>query len=85
LYLYFKDKGMYSEARKLHLIEEVLSVKSDEVLIAIEKIINTYKRSNAEKRITIQDFAGIISEQEAKDMKKAIAETCENIDENDWK
>ncbi|HAL82592.1 MAG TPA: hypothetical protein DCO83_10450 [Mucilaginibacter sp.] len=75
---------MYSEARKIHLIEGVLKVKSDPVLIEIEKILNGYKNT-AEKKLSIYDFVGIISNNEANEMKRAIAETCENIDENDWK
>jgi len=75
---------MYSEERKLHLIEDVLKVKNDEVLIAIEAILNDYK-GKPKKSVSLSDFAGIITEDEAAEMKKAIAETCENIDDNDWK
>jgi hypothetical protein len=74
---------MYSTARKIHLIEEVLKVKDDAVLIQIEKILNSY--SNSEIKSGIDDFVGIISQSEAIEMKHAIAETCENIDNNVWK
>jgi hypothetical protein len=74
---------MYTEERKLHLIEDVLKIKSDEVLIAIESILKIYK-SKPKKAISLGDFAGIISEEDAAIMKKAIAETCENIDTNEW-
>jgi len=75
---------MYSEARKIHLIEEMLKIKSDAVLIEIETILNSYNRT-AEKKPSIYDFVGIISREAANEMKQAIAETCEIIDENDWK
>lgn len=74
---------MSSEERKLHLIEDVLRLESDEILIAIETVLNTYK--NASDKVSIHDFSGIISKEEAAEMKKAIAETCESIDENDYK
>jgi hypothetical protein len=75
---------MYSEARKIHLIEKVLKVKSEAVLIELETVLNSYKNKTEKKR-SIYDFVGIISQNEASEMKQAIAETCESIDENDWK
>jgi hypothetical protein len=79
-----RGANMYSEARKIHLIEEVLKVKSDAVLIEIETILKSHN-DIAEKKSSIYDFVGIISKDEANEMTQAIAETCEIIDENDWK
>ncbi|WP_426669833.1 hypothetical protein ACPPVU_01060 [Mucilaginibacter sp. McL0603] len=75
---------MYSEARKIHLIEEVLKVKNDAVLLEIETILNSYNNKR-KKKTSVYDFVGIISKNEGVEMKQAIAETCESIDENDWK
>jgi hypothetical protein len=75
---------MYSEARKIHLIEEVLKVKSEAVLLQIETILNSYN-SKVEKKPSIYDFVGIISKNEAVEMNRAITEACVIIDENDWK
>jgi hypothetical protein len=75
---------MYSEARKIHLIEKVLKVKNDAILIEIETILNTYN-NNIAKKSNIYDFVGIISKSEADEMISAINETCENIDPNEWK
>lgn len=72
---------MYSEARKIHLIEEVLKIKSDAVLLEIETILSSY--NHPKKKASIYDFVGIVSKNEAEDMKQAISESCENIDEND--
>jgi hypothetical protein len=33
---------MYSDARKIHVIEEILKVKSDAVLIEIERILEAH-------------------------------------------
>lgn len=74
---------MYSEARKIHLIEEVLKVTDDTVLLELENVLSS--RSKPEKKLSIYDFVGIISKSDASEMTRAIAESCENIDENDWK
>jgi hypothetical protein len=75
---------MYSEAKKIYLIEEMLKVNSDAVLIEIESILNKYK-SSPEKKPSIYDFVGIISKSESDEIIRAINETCEIIDEDDWK
>lgn len=75
---------MYSETKKIHLIAEMLKVKSDSVLVEIETILTSYN-NKVEKKPSIYDFVGIISKNEAIEMKQAIAETCEIIDDNDWK
>ena len=62
----------------------MLKVKSDAVLLQIETILNSYN-SKVEKKPSIYDFVGIISKNEAVEMNRAITETCEIIDENDWK
>lgn len=78
---------MVSEARKLHVIEEVLKIDSDALLAKVEAVLkNAPKVAKTEKsKLTINDFVGILSRKEATEMRKAIAETCETIDENDWK
>jgi hypothetical protein len=75
---------MYSEERKIHLIEEVSKVENEAVLLKLETVLNTYNSKNG-KKPSIYDFVGIISKKEADEMKQAIAEACENIDMNDWK
>ncbi len=67
---------MNSEARKILLIEKVLKIKSDAILVEIETILNSH-RNSAKKESSIYDFVGIILENEAIEMKKAIAETCD--------
>lgn len=77
---------MYSVARKLHVIEEVLKVKSDATLAAIENLL---KRSNKSKSVrkgsSFKDFSGIWSKEEANEIEKIIAESCETIHPDDWK
>jgi len=65
---------MYSEARKIHLIEEVLKVKNDAVLLEIETILNSYNNKR-KKKTSVYDFVGIISKNEGVEMKQAISQT----------
>ena len=75
---------MYSESRKIHLIEEVSKVNDETVLVEIEAILNNYNNA-ASKKSTIYDFVGIISKDEAHEMNMAISDSCETIDNDDWK
>ncbi len=76
---------MYSEAKKLHLIEEVIKIKSEAVLMEIEAVI---KRSIGPKRsgkVSAHDFSGIWSKDEAEEIERIIAESCETIHPDNWK
>ena len=74
---------MYSEARKLHLIEEVLKVKSEAVLIELEAVLK--KNNDAEKtsgKIVTRkpsDFAGSISKETAQAILTDIEQS-----RNEW-
>lgn len=74
---------MFTEARKLYLIEQVLKVKNENVLLALENVLKSSKPAETKK--SIHDFVGILSKKDVAEMKTAIAESCEKIDENDWK
>jgi hypothetical protein len=77
---------MYIEARKIHLIEEVLKVTNEATLIELETVIEkSKKKTEKEKKPSIYDFVGILTKKEANDMRKVIEETCETINPDDWK
>lgn len=78
---------MYVEARKLHLIEELLKVTDEDMLTELETVLKkTGKKAAQEKdKPDIYDFVGILSAEEADEMRKAIEETCETINPDDWK
>jgi hypothetical protein len=77
---------MYIEARKIHLIEEVLKVTNEATLIELETVIEkSKKKTEKEKKTSIYDFVGILTKKEANDMRKVIEETCETINPDDWK
>lgn len=77
---------MYNEARKIHLIEEVLKVNSEAILIELELVIKrSRKMAEKQKKPSIYDFVGILTKKEANEMRKAIEDTCETINPDDWK
>ena len=75
---------MYQDTRKMHLIEEVLKVSNEETLAELETVLIKSK-SGKKKKISILNFVGVLSKQEIAQMKKAIGETCETINADDWK
>jgi hypothetical protein len=66
---------MYSEARKIHLIEEVLKVKSEAVLSELEAVLNRLKQARVPK-LSAHDFVGILSQKDADLMDGAIKDSC---------
>lgn len=74
---------MVSEAKKLHIIEEVLKIDNEAKLTAIENFINKTRKNPS--KVNIESIIGILSKEEADEMKKAIAETCDTIDLDAWK
>jgi hypothetical protein len=76
---------MSSEARKIHLIEEVLKIKNEAVLIELEAVIDSANKSNKSGRASAHDFLGLISASDAQLMEDAIEEGCEQINADDWK
>lgn len=75
---------MYSESRKIQLIEDVLKVENDSILSKLESVLKN-SRAAKEKKRSIYDFVGIISNKEAQEMKKIIKETSETINPDNWK
>lgn len=74
---------MYGEARKLHLIEEILKIEDEAVLAEVESLINS--KMHTVKRRSFTDFAGMMSDEEADELEKIIDEGCEQINPDDWK
>ncbi|MBO9632461.1 MAG: hypothetical protein J7578_05040 [Chitinophagaceae bacterium] len=75
---------MYGEAKKLHLIEEILKIENDAVLDEVENVIN---RNKLHPLIgsRFKEFSGIWSTEEADEIKRIIAESSEQINPDDWK
>lgn len=75
---------MYTETRKIQLIEQVLKEDNEGTLLALETVFKKLKKPN-KKKLTIYDFVGILSKKETSDMRKAIKETAETINPDNWK
>lgn len=75
---------MYGEARKLHLIEEILKVDDDNVLLQVESLLAVNK-AGEEHTINFDRFAGMLTDEEVDALEKTIENGCETINPNDWK
>ena len=75
---------MYRESQKMHIIEEVLKVDDAATLNEVAAFLNRSKKVKTGGK-NIYDFVGVLSDKDADKMKSAIRETCEIINEDDWK
>jgi len=78
---------MRTETRKINLIEAILKVDKETTLIKLESVLQgLHKQSSKRQKVAnIYDFVGIITPNEADEITKAINETCETINTDDWK
>ena len=72
---------MSTEARKIHLIGEMLKVNNDKLLSRLEGMLLKEKKAKPSAR----DFVGLISKKDAQLMTSAISVGCEQINADDWK
>ncbi len=77
---------MYTEAKKLHIIEEILKINNNDTLSALEKFLKTSTREpRLKEKFGFSEFSGIWSKEEANEIERIIEESCENINPDDWK
>jgi hypothetical protein len=69
---------MNGEAKKLHLIEEILKIENDVVLEEVETVISKNKLHVAGSK-NFKEFDGIWTATEADEMTKVIEDICEQI------
>ena len=75
---------MYAESRKIQLIEEVLKVTNEHLLCELETVLMKARKTKL-KKLSMNDFVGVLSKKDATEMRKAIKETAETINPDDWK
>lgn len=75
---------MSLQEKKIRLIEEFLKIENSEVIHELESVLKKAKKKTIHKN-SIYDFVGIWNKKEADQIKKAIEETGEQINLNDWK
>ncbi len=68
---------MVSEARKLHLIEEVLKINNEYTLSALEAVLKESIVQQNNLKNPFSELSGIRSKEEADDIEKAITENFE--------
>lgn len=76
---------MYSEARKIHLIEVILKIRNEAILIELESVLKRAGLYKDKKQLSAHNFVGTISNEDAVLMDTAIEEACEQINPDDWK
>ena len=75
---------MNDEAIKLRIIAKLKKINDNDVLHALENVIDKTNGATGERKRPI-DFAGIWTEEEAEEIKSLIEESCEQINPDDWK
>ena len=73
---------IYTESKKLHLIESIIRETNEDVLKRIEKILIASPKVPSEK---FADFSNSLTIAELEEFEKNIETGCEQINENDWK
>jgi hypothetical protein len=76
---------MYTEARKIGLLEKVLKVSDEATLIELEKVLGKSRMKKKKQSFSAHDFLGVISKKDAALISKIIEESCEQIHPDDWK
>ena len=62
---------MHSEAKKLHLIEEILKIENELVFSEVETVINKSKLHLVNRK-SFKEFAGLMTDEEADKINSAI-------------
>ena len=73
---------IYTESKKLHLIESIIKETNEDILRSIEKILTASPKVPSEK---FADFSNKLTIAELEEFEKNIETGCEQINENDWK
>ena len=76
---------MYSDAKKIHLIEKLIATSDELTLNEVEIALSKSGENNVIKRGSAHEFAGLWSKEDADEINKVIEDHCEQINPNDWK
>ena len=76
---------MYSDSKKIQLIEEVLRLDNNSVLREVESILKRSRKSGLKTCGSAYDLLGLWSKKDSELIEKAIEEGCEKIYLDDWK
>ena len=76
---------MYSDSKKIQLIEEVLRLDNNSVLKELESVLKKSKKVPALKKGRVHELLGQWSKVDSELIERAIKEGCEQIHANEWK
>jgi hypothetical protein len=76
---------MFTESRKLHIIEAVLKTTNEAILGAIEKIVAQDNATGKRTKARFSDLLGVLTPEEAESMKRTIEDNFEKINPDNWK
>ncbi len=76
---------MYSDAKKIHLIEKLIATNDELTLNEVEIALDKSGENSVLKRVSAHQFAGLWSKEDAAEINKVIEEHCEQINLHDWK
>jgi hypothetical protein len=76
---------MFTEARKIQLIEEVLKTSNETTLTMVEALLKKSAKGIGTGKKSAHDFSGVWTKKDAALIEKAIEDSCEQINPDDWK
>ena len=76
---------MFTETRKINLIEAVLKESNETTLMELESVIKKSKPEPSKQRLSAHKFSGLLTKKDAALIEKAVEEGCEQIHKDDWK
>lgn len=75
---------MSSDARKMHLLEEVIKLQDEAILSQLEHVLLNPSLENKPKN-SARNLVGIFDANDLEIMEKAIDEGCGQVNTDDWK
>jgi hypothetical protein len=73
---------MYSNGKKIHLLEKIIQSQDDELLSSLEVILGEYEKKKAPKSAFL--LQGLLTQEDVIELKSIIEKGCENIDADGW-
>jgi len=68
---------MFTEARKIQILEDVRKLSNEATLKASETVLYKSKKKNDKKALSAHEFSGLWSKKDAALIEKAITASCE--------
>ena len=73
---------MYSDGKKIHLLEKIIQSQDDELLSSLEVILGEYEKKKAPKSAFL--LQGLLTQEDVIELKSIIEKGCENIGADGW-